>query len=320
MSERFRVKQNETVCLVVCLSVWRSDCNCVNQLDLKPVQHEKTKKAQDILDTLWYFSHSPTISSHCKSIPQYSWLIHVSYDETVLFWWVWSLAGWLRPHPHHTDTHWMGGWGWKWPKPYANHMDFTLTTSQPNWTQVLYLSNEWNCMGIMACVSLFNTRFSGYAAGSGPLSLASRGAATRLLRISLTLMPLLDWLMLEMEAAGFRRSDSDRLSWALESGERVQRIPRRPSGPLEPGSSSVPLNTQDAGSSPSPESECGRDTSACGSWTDVGSRMLSGNVRGFSVGKKRHQDRHPDDSKLIWYFHDVSQMYIQACVHTISDT
>lgn len=150
----------------------------------------------------------------------------------------------------------------------------------------------------MLCISLFNTRFSGYAAGSGPLSLTSRGAATRLLRISLTLMPLLDWLILEMEEAGFRSSDSVMLPWALASGESVQRIPRRPSGPLEPGSSSAPLNRQDADSSPSPESEWGRDTSACVSGTRLGSLVLSGN--GFSIEKQK-QKKTTKTSTQLWY-------------------
>ncbi len=137
-----------------------------------------------------------------------------------------------------------------------------------------YLSKEWNCMGNMSWASLFMAWWSGYGRVSGPLSVVSTGAATRLFRISLTLMPLLDWLMLEMDEAGLRWSTvegSVKLSCDLASDDSVQNSPLMPFGPPMAWSRSAPFITLDTWSSPSPESEWGRDDS----WRDSSSTLTA---------------------------------------------
>lgn len=39
-------------------------------------------------------------------------ILLVWFGNLFIFWWVWSLRGWLHPHSQHT-TNWMDLWGWR---------------------------------------------------------------------------------------------------------------------------------------------------------------------------------------------------------------
>ncbi len=79
----------------------------------------------------WFGSTCPLRGKgHCKSVQSCSEWSPLSYDETFLSWWEWSLPGWQCPHPQGTRAHWMVWWVWKWCESYA--MAFAVTRSQPN--------------------------------------------------------------------------------------------------------------------------------------------------------------------------------------------
>lgn len=157
-----------------------------------------------------------------------------------------------------------------------------------------YLSKEWNCMGRIACASLFRAG-SGYGMGSGPHSTTSTGVATRLFRISLTLMPLV-WLMLDMDGAGFNISlgGSAKLSCDFfTSDDKVDSSSLMASGP-GPGSNSAPFRMLATCSSPIPESVWGMELPSCASSLGAGASFSftgSGNAAGVSVRKENGSDK-----------------------------
>lgn len=152
-----------------------------------------------------------------------------------------------------------------------------------------YLSKEWNCIGRMACASLFSAG-SGYGIGSGPHSAISTGAATRLFSISLTLMPLV-WLILDMDVAGFSISLGCSVKLSCDfftSDDKVDKSSLIASGPAAV-SRSAPSRMLATCSSPIPESVWGTEVSSWISSPGVGvsfSFTVSGNVAGVSVMKK----------------------------------
>lgn len=70
----------------------------------------------------WFTPHRRYCMSGCSaSIQSPSDQSPLSYNETFLSRWAWSLSGWLRPHSHVMGARWMLWWGWS-------------TRSQPHWT------------------------------------------------------------------------------------------------------------------------------------------------------------------------------------------
>lgn len=165
-----------------------------------------------------------------------------------------------------------------------------------------YLSKEWNCIGRIACASLFNAG-SGYGIGSGPHSAISTGAATRLFSISLTLMPLV-WLMLDMDGAGFNVSLGFSVKLSCDfftSDDKVDKSSLMASGPVLV-SSSAPFRMLATCSSPIPESVWGIELSGWISSPGVGvsfSFIVSGNAAGVSVMKETRLEKSFDSKNLV---------------------
>lgn len=126
--------------------------------------------------------------------------------------------------------------------------------NQEEQTGPSHLSKEWNCTG--------STRWAWtLAAGSGwdsaSSSRPSTEDATKLFRISLTLMPLLVWLILR-SGEDFSSGHSERISVeSFTSDESASTSLFVVSGPLTLWSKSDPFRRLDPCSSPAPEFDVG---------------------------------------------------------------
>lgn len=127
-------------------------------------------------------------------------------------------------------------------------------------TWLSHLSKEWNCTGSTQWAW---TLAAGSGSNSGSSSRPSTGDATKLFRISLTLMPFLVWLTL-MSGEDFSSSilgKSDRISLgSLTSDDSASTILFVVSAPPTLWSESDPFRRLDPRSSPVPESVVRRFT------------------------------------------------------------
>lgn len=92
----------------------------------------------------------------------------LSFDETFLSWWVWSLWGCPHPYPQGMMVHWMVWWVWKLCKSFA--MVFTVTRSQPSWAP-----NEklWNNVLESALKHHYQNTYWGNIFGKNDIHLSS---------------------------------------------------------------------------------------------------------------------------------------------------